>query len=166
MKAKKIKKKSRGQPTKFDSGDIKLMRDLIKQGKTDEELMERVNEQRVESGQKPASLRTLYNWKKANPEFFQTIKCWKEKADAVVEASLFERAKGYEYQEDMIIPTVGVETVNKHMPGNVAAQIFWLKNRRAQHWRDKNDIELTSIKKLSDAELEEIAKKVMSEDED
>lgn len=35
-------------------------------------------------------------------------------------------------------------TSKRHIPGDVTAQIFWLKNRRKKEWRDKVDMTLAS----------------------
>ena len=56
-----------------------------------------------------------------------------------VENALFRRAIGYEYDE--VTYECGVETkrVRKHVVGDVTAQIYWLKNRRPDLWRDRRD---------------------------
>jgi hypothetical protein len=63
-------------------------------------------------------VRTIYRWKEAHEEFCQALKEDKDAADTRVEKSLFQNA------------------VN----GNVTAQIFWLKNRKPDQWRDKQDV--------------------------
>lgn len=83
------------------------------------------------------------------------LKRGKEVADVEVENALFRRAIGYRYDEvtreaDKVIDpetgelvTIMVETkrVTKEVQPDVAAQIFWLKNRRPDKWRDKQDIQ-------------------------
>lgn len=63
--------------------------------------------------------RTLYSWRANKPEFFQALKKAQNIADKLVEESLFRNA----------------------ISGNVVAQIFWLKNRQPDLWRDKQSIE-------------------------
>ena len=58
---------------------------------------------------------TLYDWKKRFPDFSDALKKGKEVVDYKVENALFQSA----------------------MEGNTTAQIFWLKNRRPDKWRDK-----------------------------
>lgn len=58
---------------------------------------------------------TLYDWKKRFPAISETLKKGKEIVDYEVENALFRSA----------------------MEGNTTAQIFWLKNRRPDKWRDK-----------------------------
>ena len=36
-----------------------------------------------------------------------------------------------------------VQRVNKHVAPDVTAQIFWLKNRKPEEFRDKRDVELS-----------------------
>lgn len=83
------------------------------------------------------------------------LKKGKEIADVEVENALFKRAIGYPYDEvtreakEQIDEktgrrvTVRVETkrVTKEVHPDVTAQIFWLKNRRPDKWRDKQDIQ-------------------------
>lgn len=89
---------------------------------------------------------TLYDWKKKYPEFSNALKKGKEIIDLQVENALLNRALGYEYEETIkTIDDKGKKTikvVNKHIAGDVTAQIFWLKNRKPERWRDKQDFEL------------------------
>lgn len=83
---------------------------------------------------------TLYDWKKRFPELSEALKKGKEVVDYQVENALLKRALGYEYTEVMVEEgTDGTrrrETVKQVAP-DVAAQIFWLKNRRPDRWRDR-----------------------------
>lgn len=58
---------------------------------------------------------TLYAWKKAHPEISEALKKGKEAVDYAVENALLQSALG----------------------GSITAQLFWLKNRRPDKWRDK-----------------------------
>ena len=84
---------------------------------------------------------TLYEWKKQYPEISEALKKGKEVVDRQVENALLKRALGYKYEE--ITTEYGKETkrVTKQMAPDVTAQIFWLKNRKPDQWRDKRDIE-------------------------
>lgn len=85
---------------------------------------------------------TLYDWKNKYPEISEALKKGKEIVDIIVENALLKRALGYQYTEvteedgDLVRK---VKKVTKHMPPDVTAQIFWLKNRRPDKWRDKID---------------------------
>lgn len=65
--------------------------------------------------------KTLYEWKNAHSEICEALKKGKEVVDYQVENALLASA----------------------LDGNTTAQIFWLKNRRPDRWRDK-PIEKTS----------------------
>lgn len=58
---------------------------------------------------------TLYDWKKKHSKISEALKKGKEVVDYAVENALLSAA----------------------MEGNTAAQIFWLKNRRPDRWREK-----------------------------
>ena len=64
--------------------------------------------------------------------------------DIQVENALLKRALGYDYQEEKIErlseDSVKVTQTLKHVPADVGAVAFWLKNRRPDKWRDKPDI--------------------------
>lgn len=92
---------------------------------------------------------TFYKYKEKYSDFSEAIKKGKEVADIEVENALFKRAIGYKYKE--VIKevkeiygkkTTYVKEVIKEMPGDVAAQIFWLKNRKSSKWKDKQDIDI------------------------
>ena len=61
------------------------------------------------------SYTTFKEWKKAYPAFSAILKGGREVADYAVENALYKAA----------------------ISGNVTAMIFWLKNRKPEHWRDK-----------------------------
>ena len=58
---------------------------------------------------------TLWDWRKDNATISNAIKKGREVVDYEVENALLKSA----------------------LEGNTTAQIFWLKNRRKQQWRDK-----------------------------
>lgn len=89
--------------------------------------------------------RTFTEWKARFPAISAALKKGKAPVDIEVENALLKRAMGYEYEEtvtEIYTGAYGVERkhikkLRKHMPGETAAQIFWLKNRRPGRWRDK-----------------------------
>lgn len=90
---------------------------------------------------------TFYEWQKKHKEFSEAIKKGKEVVDFEVENALLKSALGYEVEETRhyIADTPNgqqkrVEKVKKHIPPNVTAQIFWLKNRRSDAWNDKHEV--------------------------
>jgi len=110
------------------------------------------------------SVATVHNWKNKHPEFIDALKRGKAIPDDKVELSLFQRALGYEYVEttrevpkfdagaieklieagmsiDDMPELVVTKTVTKQLAPDVTAQIFWLKNRRPDRWRDVQRVE-------------------------
>ncbi len=83
---------------------------------------------------------TLNLWKKAHPQFMESIKKGKDLADAVVADSLYNRAKGYVCKDTKFATHEGIITdereYEKHYPPETTAAIFWLKNRQPATWRD------------------------------
>jgi hypothetical protein len=84
---------------------------------------------------------TLIDWKKKYSNISNALKRGKEVVDIQVENALLKRALGYKYDE--IIYEDGIETkrVTKEVQPDTTAQIFWLKNRKPEVWRDKQQIE-------------------------
>lgn len=87
---------------------------------------------------------TFKDWKKRFPDLSAVLKRSKEVVDREVENALFESAKGFVYEEETVTNTGVVVTVKKYSKPNVTAQIFWLKNRKRNEWRDKQEIEQTT----------------------
>ncbi len=87
---------------------------------------------------------TINRWKQKYPEFCKSIKSGKVIADAQVAESLFKRATGIEVTE-VEVRDDGKKKVKrvtkKHIPPDPTAQIFWLKNRQPELWRDKPTVE-------------------------
>ena len=67
------------------------------------------------------------------------LKQGKEVSDRQVENALFKTATGYYYQEETVTNAGEIVTIKKYSKPNTTAQIFWLKNRKAE-WTDRVDI--------------------------
>lgn len=93
-------------------------------------------------------IRTLTDWKSRFPAILASLKNGKAPVDVQVENALLKSALGFEYEETIteIEELPGgkqkkqIRKVKKYAPPNSTAQIFWLKNRRPDKWRDKQDI--------------------------
>ena len=92
------------------------------------------------------SKRTILRWTKDHESFGKALAEGKGVSDAKVIRSLYQRATGYDYTEEKKIveydkegnvKPVKVEKTTKHVPPDVAAQCFWLKNRQRQNWQDR-----------------------------
>jgi DNA-binding XRE family transcriptional regulator len=96
------------------------------------------------------SRKTLYEWKSKYSDICDTLKKGKEVVDIQVENALLKRALGYTYKEvtreKVFNPETGqyelmpTKEVTKEVVPDTTAQIFWLKNRRPEQWRDKRDV--------------------------
>lgn len=103
------------------------------------------------------TIATLHDWKNKYSEISDAIKKGKEVSDFEVESALYRRAIGYEYEEttqEIRTDADGnqekhVKKTKKFMPPDVTAQIFWLKNRKPQKWRDKQVIEANAEGQLA-----------------
>ena len=89
---------------------------------------------------------TLYDWKNKFPKISESLKKGKEVVDIQVENALLKRALGYTYKEttsecDENGELKVTKVVTKEVVPDTTAQIFWLKNRRPDLWRDKQNIE-------------------------
>ena len=80
-----------------------------------------------------------------HPDFLGSLKAGKEEADARVEQSLYQRAVGYSFKSEKIFCNKDGEVTRvpivEHVPPDVTAQIFWLKNRDPKRWRDAWQVE-------------------------
>lgn len=69
---------------------------------------------------------TLYEWEKKFADISDALKKGREVADRNVENALYQNA----------------------LNGNIAAQIFWLKNRKPNEWKDKQNMDLGGESKV------------------
>lgn len=98
--------------------------------------------------------KTLYEYKNKYKQFGEALKKGKEKVDYAVENALLKEA----------------------LIGNVTAQIFWLKNRRRDKWKNRWDIDQTidgnmnhnieGIKELTTEELKKLIEKIPNDDDE
>jgi len=107
------------------------------------------------------SYTSLKDWKNQFPAIAEALRKGKEVVDREVENALFKSAIGYtqtirkpvKVRDVEYDPETGrkVREVERwvaveeeiHVPPQVTAQIFWLKNRKPDQWREKNDLTLT-----------------------
>jgi hypothetical protein len=85
-----------------------------------------------------------------------------------VERSLYHRAVGYSYDAVKIFMPGGkgkpvIVPYREHMPPDTVACIFWLKNRRREEWRDKQEVEHSGSLQIKDLSLEEIRQRIAEE---
>ena len=89
---------------------------------------------------------TFYEWQGRFPDFVEALKKGKAPVDLEVENALLKRALGYTYTEvtteDSDDGDHKVKRTVKQVLPDTTAQIFWLKNRRPDRWREKQQIEV------------------------
>ncbi len=105
----KVKIVKIGRPAKLPAIDLAQVEIIASLGLTDSEIA-------IILG---ISERALNYWKKNGPDFLQSLKRGKLKADFQIAKSLYEKAKA----------------------GDTTAMIFWLKNRQPDRWRDRQQLE-------------------------
>lgn len=127
-----------GRPSKYDEAFHPLLAEsLARNGYTDKQIAIKLD----------ITEATLNNWKKEHVEFFESLKKGKEEPDALVENSLYRRATGYDDERavKIFMPANAKAPIyapyTEHYQPDVTACIFWLKNRRPDRWRDRQEIE-------------------------
>lgn len=132
---------------KFDRWRTKegltLLEGWARDGLTDEEL----------AGRMKISLSTFYAWKEKYSDISEAIKKGKEVIDFEVEQALLKRAMGYSYTETRKeIDANGKKKVivtEKHVEPDTVAQIFWLRNRKPNKWRNNPEAPESEDDKLN-----------------
>ena len=123
------------------------------------------------------SERTFVDWKKKYPDTITaSLKEGRQPVDTEIEDSMVRSAKGFKVKEKKAFKVKttkkkdGMEITEEHMEvveveryvdPVVVAQIFWLKNRKPEYWKDKRETTDTNavekLDKILDG-LETIAK--------
>ena len=101
------------------------------------------------------SVRALKYWIAEIPEFREAVVRGRDEcASGKVEAKLFTKTQGYDYQETTrerpvfknkssgeltFGELVVTKEVTKHLPPDTLSMIYWLKNRQRDRWRDAQE---------------------------
>lgn len=109
-----------------DEGLI-LLEGWARDGLTDEQIAHNMG----------VSRKTLAEWKKKYGDIGDTLKKGKERVDYEVENALLKKALGYTVKEQKLTKDGELIEIEREIPPDTTAQIFWLKNRRPDKWRDK-----------------------------
>lgn len=147
--------------------NLNLVKSMLEEGKTDKEISDKLD----------ISYASYKNYKAkdlAIKAIYNEVKNYK---DEEVEEALFKNCIGYKYYEEVVTKikeefegqegqilmreVVKISNVKKYKGPDLAAQKYWLNNKKSAHWKDdlhkvKNDKELLKLKK------KEVESKVIS----
>lgn len=139
-------------------------------GLTDEQIAENIG----------ISRSTLAEWKKNHPDISDTLKKGKEIVDRQVENALFERALGgvHKVKKTFKVKQTYYDDHGRkcekeelkegfdevYIPGDTTAQIFWLKNRKPETWRDKQSVELSGSLETEKTKLDVLIRQMRGDD--
>jgi transcriptional regulator with XRE-family HTH domain len=142
----------RGRKNKYHTHVFPRLEEIAhwcREGLTEEEICKRLG----------VSVASFNNYKNEYIELLEALKVNRAIADYRVENALYMRALGYEYDEETyeefpidrpylkedgtIVQTELrlTKKVRKKQAPDTTAQIFWLKNRKPEAWKDKQDIQ-------------------------
>ena len=116
--------------------NLKLIERWKRNGASEEEIAKRLG----------IAYSTFNLYKSQKSELSEALKKGAEIVDTEVENALLKRALGYDYEEitkerndsgELVVTKV----VHKQVVPDTTAQIFWLKNRCPDQWRDKLQVD-------------------------
>lgn len=140
----------------FEPESLTLLEGWARNGLTDEQIAKNMG----------ISVKTLFNWKTTYLPILHALKKGKEVVDTEVENALLQKALGMTKTVQKPIKLKEVKYDNGKrvsekerieyaeeevfIPPDTTAQIFWLKNRRPDKWRDKqkDEVDTATLEKL------------------
>jgi hypothetical protein len=135
----------------LEADNLILIEDWARQGLTEEQIAKNMG----------IGLTTFKQWKKKYQPIWTALKKGKAPIDFEVENALLKRALGFEYEETETVfedvdgkPKKRIKKTIKYVPPDTSACIFWLKNRKPNHWRKMNEAVENKLK----AETEKLLK--------
>lgn len=131
-----------GRPTKLSPAMIEQYVELARQGATEQEIADKLGVCRD----------TIYQWARDSEQFSYARKEARDEANDHVEAALFKMATGLkhcvvkpmEVKDGDGVSHIELVEYEERLPPNPTSMIFWLKNRRPDRWRDKQEVEVDS----------------------
>lgn len=123
---------NRGRPTEFRPEYCEQVEKLCRLGATNPDIADFFGVARS----------TIDLWMVKHPEFSGAVKKGRIVADMEVANSLYRKATGFHYQSEVATKDGPVELTMFAQPDTTAA-IFWLKNRRREHWSDTRREEIS-----------------------
>ena len=122
------------------------------------------------------SRETLSQWRKKYSDISDTLKRGKEVVDREVENALLQKALGFKETVRKAIKCKEVKYDNGkrvsekehieyaeeevYVPPDTTAQIFWLKNRRPDKWKDKQDVQVSGTLEAEQTKLDDLIRQM------
>ena len=134
-KKKAATKDKGGRPSKFKPWMVQATKVMAEKGFIDTEIADALG----------ISKSALKLYKKAYPEFMDSLKKGKAVADQKVVRALYQRAVGYSHPDVHISNHKGdvkITPIIKHYAPDVVACIYWTKNRMPDDWSDRKQLDL------------------------
>lgn len=135
----------------LEKDNLILIESWAREGLTDEQIASNIG----------IGTTTFYTWVDRFPVIRESLKKGKAPIDFEVENALLKRALGFEYEETETVyedvdgkPKKRIKKTIKYVPPDTSACIFWLKNRKPNHWRKMNEAVENKLK----AETEKLLK--------
>lgn len=138
---------------------VEIAKELCKNGASDRDLARHLG---ISHG-------TLYTYANKYPEFAEALKMGKGVADDRVERTLYQRALGYDVEEeksflDRKTGKIITAIEKKHIPPEPKCLTFWLANRRPEAWAEVSKHELTGANggaiQTSDVSMIDVARRI------
>lgn len=125
---------TKGRPTRYRPEYAHQARQAYELGAIDEDIARLFS----------VDISTFYRWRHAHPDFAAACVIGREHADSRVEASMYQRACGYEYTAErpyMFSTWTQPEIVrfSRRMHADPRVGMQWLRMRRPEDWRHKED---------------------------
>lgn len=129
-----IKTGAVGRPSDYQPEYVEEVFELCLAGYTDKMLAEHFQ----------VAENTILAWKNKHPEFLRSMRRGKGIANGKAALGLYNRAVGMEIPDDHVAVYEGsviVTPITKHLPPDVQAAKFFLKNRLPEQWRENVEID-------------------------
>lgn len=126
------------------------------------------------------SERSFTSWKSKHSSISSALKKGKEVVDRQVENALLKKSLGFKETVRKAIKCKEVQydngkrisekehieyaTEEVYVPPDTTAQIFWLKNRRPDKWRDKQDLQVSGALETEQSKLDDLIRQMRGGD--
>ena len=127
---------TQGRPPSYAPKNAEIARKAYELGAVDDDVADMFD----------ISVRTLYRWRIQHKAFADACAVGKEYADEWIAASLYQRARGFEYTAERVFMFAKSEEpiiarYAKRVLGNPRVALQWLRIRQPEKWRIPRDDE-------------------------